>query len=247
MAGGFWSDLIGIGTGLFGGILGADDDARAQRLRELAASEYDVSVLPEQRALQPATAGASATADDAAMADVLRELENVYATGGMTEADVAASRAAGRNVSRRAASRGASLQRDMAMRGPNSGAAAALASQAGQDELEALAALETDIAASGRNRAMQALQARGQLAGEMASAQDLQNRFNASQQGQADAWNAAAKQRDFDNRMSMLAQRNAAREGVALGYNRAGDAARQTAAGIGNAAASWGSQEDEDE
>lgn len=242
-----WGEFVGIGTGLLGGITGADDDRRAQVLRELAASEFSDAMLPEIGRLQAREAGDSALADSDDISAVLQQLQEQYESGGMTAGDVAAQRAAGRDVSRRAASRSATLARETAGRGMNSAAGAALASQAGQDELEALASLEADIAAQGRNRALQALQARGQLAQQVGSAQDLQNRFNASQRQTADAWNISIPQQQFDNRMAMLAQRNAAREGVALGHNRAAQSARDLAAGVGNAAVTWSSKEDEDD
>ena len=126
-----------------------------------------------------------------------------------------------------------------------------LASQSGQDELEALAGLNAEVASSGRARALQALQARAPQAQAMrgqdwgvkqdrASATDLMNRFNAGQRQQTGMYNAGLAQQQYDNNMLRLSGQSAAVNGQAAGYEREGNNARQTGAGLANSALSYG-------
>jgi hypothetical protein len=126
-----------------------------------------------------------------------------------------------------------------------------LAEQGGQSELDALAGQGAQIASDARGRGLQALGMRGQNASgirnqdwraksDKASAADLMSRFNASQRQIAEMYNVQVPQQQFNNNMNRLAAQSNARNGVASGLSDAGDAARQTAAGISNAALSFG-------
>lgn len=258
-------------AGIVGQLFAMGKTAEAQRIREQAAAEYGPEILPQIDEVVAQEAGASAMGglreDDAIRQQELQTLEDLateYETGGMSPADVAALRSAQRDVSRRAASQSASVAQDLARRGQAGGSlAGVLASQVGQDELEALADMEADVVASGRNRAMQALMARGNLAGEVrgqdwramsdrAQAQDLMNRFNASQRQATGLYNAGLPMQRFGANMQRLGGLNAARMGVAQGAQAQGQDFRQMMGGMGNAALSFGqawdeTQDEEDE
>jgi len=191
--------------------------------------------------------------------EVSADLGEIYETGGQTAQDQAAYDVARRGVSQRAAGNAANVAISGARRGiGNSGLGAAMAAQSGQDELEALAGLNAQIASSGRDRALQALTARGGLAtqqrgqtwnarSERAAAMDLMNRFNASQRQGVELYNKGLAQQRFENDMRVRGAKDAAMLGVAQSYDQQGANARQTAAGVGNAAISYGQGFDEDE
>lgn len=265
-----WEAIIAAAAALIGSLISAGKEAEAQALRERMAAEYGPEILPElDRAVaQEAGAAAPRTENDAnrrAQLDTLAELDEVYRTGGRTDADEAAYNQAGRKVAARAGQRAGEAGIDAARRGQAGGPlAGVLAMQGGQDELEALASLDAEIASSGRNRALQALTTKGGMANSIrgddwraleaeADATDLMNRFNASQRQAAEMYNVQLPQQRFSNNMQRLAAQNAARSGVAAGLEGQGAAARQTAAGVGNAALSygqgwdWGTKEHDDE
>jgi hypothetical protein len=253
-----YAAIVAAVAGVISALVGIGKDAEAQMLREKMAAEYGDEILPDLDAAVAQEAGKSAfdgatedTTGRRAQLDALGELDDVYQSGGRTDADQAAYNQAARQVAMRAASRAGGIGIETARRGGNQNMSALLSAQSGQDELEALAALDADIAASGRNRAFEALRAKSGLASGIRgddwrsqeaqlSAIDLANRFNASQRQAAEMYNVGLPQQRFENRMDLISKRNAALEGVAAGAERAGAAARQTGAGIGNAALSYG-------
>lgn len=259
-----YAAIVAAVAGLIGSFISMGKDVEAQNLREKMAAEYGDDILPDLDRAVAQQAGQSAfetnredTTGRRAQLDVLGELQSQYETGGNTAADLAAYDAARNKVARAAASQRANTQLDAARRGQaGSGLAAVLAAQSGQSELNALAELDADLATGARNRAFQALQARGQLASGMrgddwralearAGASDLMNRFNATQRQSAELYNVGLPQQNFNNRMALLSARNAALNGVAQGLQQQGAAARQTAAGVGNSILSYGQAWDE--
>lgn len=265
-----WEAIIAAGTALIGALISAGKEGEAQRVREQMAAEYGPEILPElDRAVAQEAGNAAPRVENDAnrreQLDVLGELDDVYRTGGQTDADEAAYRQAGRKVSQRAGQRAGEVAIDAARRGQSGGPlGSVLASQAGQDELEALASLDADVASSGRQRGLQALTAKAGLASGIrgddwrslsagADATDLMNRFNASQKQAAEMYNVQLPQQRFQNEMQRKAAQNAARTGVAAGLEGQGRAARETAAGLGNATLSygqgwdWGEKQHDDE
>lgn len=251
--------IVAAAAGIIGALFSAGKEEEAQRLREQMAAEYGDNILPDLDKAVAQSAGQSAfqsNAEDStgrrAQLDALGELNDVYETGGRTAADEAAYTQAGRKVSQRAAQRQGEAQLAAAGRGQAGGPmAGTLASSAGQDELEALASLDADVASSGRDRALQALGMKANLSTGLRgddwraleaklSATDLMNRFNTSNAQQAEMYNVGLPQQQFDNRMGLLTARNAARAGQAAGLDASAAAGRQTAAGVGNAALSYG-------
>lgn len=251
-----WEAIIAAGTALIGALISAGKEGEAQKLRQQIAAEYGQEILPEldKAIAQQAGQAAPRTENDAnrrSQLDVLAQLDDEYQNAGHTAADEAAYNSAGRKVSQRAGQRAGEIGIDAARSG-RSGMSPALQSQAGQDELEALASLDADVASSGRDRGLQALGMKGQLTSGVrgddwrslnagADATDLMNRFNATQRQGAEMYNVGLPQQQFNNNMQRLAAQGAARSGVAGGLEGQGAAARQTAAGLGNAALSYGS------
>ena len=260
-----YAELIAGAVAAIGALISAGKEAEAQKIREQMAAEYGPDILPDLDAAIAEQAGPAALEgmqEDGtgrqAQVDTLAELDNVYQTGGRTDADEAAYKVAGRHVAQRAGQRAGDIGIEAARRGQTgSGLSAVLQAQGGQDELEALASLDAEVASSGRGRALQALGMKGQLASGVrgddwramsgrADATDLMNRFNASQRQQTTLRNAGLSQQQFDNNMNRLAGQGAARSGVAAGLERQGQNVRETAAGLGNAALSFGSAWDDD-
>lgn len=258
--------LIGAIIGLIGNLIGAGKDAEAQRIREMAAQEFGNDILPHIDKAIAQQVGKSAfetTAEDStgrrAELDTLAQLDDAYRTGGSTNADLAAYDAARRKVSKAANSKSANASMVATARGQNNTALGqVLAAQGSQDELEALASLDGDLANGARNRAQQALLAKGQMAGQVRgddwralstklSAADVANRFNATQRQQAELINQNLPQQQYNNRLALLQARNAARLGVAQGLEKQGADARQTAGGLGQGAISFGSSWKDDE
>lgn len=253
-----FGEVFGAVVAAIGMFYSMGKDEEAASLRRRMAAEFGDEILPELDKAVAQEAGSSAfqglTEDSTGrreQLDVMDELQAIYDTGGMTPGDQAAANQASRQVSSRAASRAGGIGLEAARRGGSQNMAAVLGAQSGQDELEALAGLNADIVASSRQRALQALQARGGMAGQLrgqdwnvasdrASAMDVQNRFNASQRQAAEMYNVGIPQMRFNNQMALKGARNAANEGVAQGAERMGAAGRQTAAGVGNAAVSYG-------
>ena len=254
-----YAALIAAIAGIIGGLVAAGKEGEAQKLREKMAAQYGPEILPDLEKAVAETAGDSKFADlapdhqaQATQDEVSSQLADIYDTGGQTLQDQAAYDVARRGVAQRAASNAGNVAIESARRGGgNGGANAALASQAGQDELEALAGLNAQIATSGRDRALQALTARGGLATSQrgqswteasgkASAMDLMNRFNASQEQAAGMYNAGLGQQNFNNILRLNQARDGATAGVVGGLEKQGDDARQTAAGIGNSSLSYG-------
>lgn len=254
-----YAAIIAAAVSAIGALVSGGKEAEAQRLREQIAAEYGPEILPDLDRALAQEAGQSAfatTAEDqsgrAAQLDVEGELADIYDTGGSTAADRAAYDVARRGVSQRAAGAAQGNAIEAARRGQSAGLlGGVLASQTGQDELEALGGLNAEIASAGRQRALQALQARGNLAtsrraadwgvrSERANAADLMNRFNATQRQQAEMYNVGLPQQQFENNMRRLAGQTGAREGVAAGYEQQGANARETAAGVGNSILSYG-------
>lgn len=254
-----WEAIIAAAAALIGSLVSAGKEAEAQALREKMAAQYGPEILPHLDEAVAKTAGPSEfqnlTEDPrnkATQDEVSTQLADIYDTAGQTQADQAAYDVARRGVSQRAAGQAGNIAIESARRGVgNGGVSAALASQSGQDELEALAGLNAQIAASGRERGLQALTARGGLASQQrsqdwnarsgrATAMDLMNRFNASQQQAVEMYNKGLPQQNFDNTMRLNSARDSATAGVAGGLEQQGANARQTAAGLSNAALSYG-------
>lgn len=254
-----YAEIIAAAVAAITSFISMGMEGQAQQLRAKITAEYGPEILPELDKAIAQEAGPAAlqsiAEDDSGrqtQLDVDAELANIYDTGGRTQEDEAAYDVARRGVSQRSAQRAGDMAISAAQRGQTAGPlGAVLASQSGQDELEALAGLNAEVASSGRQRALQALLGRGNLAGQRrqqdwgvktdkANATDLMNRFNASQRQASEMYNVGLPQQQFDNNMGRLAAQGAAMNGQAAGIDRQAAGVRQTGAGVANSAVSYG-------
>lgn len=191
-------DILSLGGGIFGNLLGSGDDARARQQYLDALSQ-----LQQTNVEAPSTAYDSISMDPATRAaqmSALQSLQSEADRGGMSVNDrVAQAQAMTAAAQQERGSREA-LNQEMAargMRGSGYGYAAALANQQGAASRNAATGATT--AANARTRALQSLQEAGQLGGQVrgqdwqqasarAQAQDAINKFNAGQRlNKADA------------------------------------------------------------
>lgn len=261
-----WGEIIAAAVAAIGMAIDAGFKGEAMKIRQQIADEYGPDILPQLDEAVAQQVGPSAFESmsegnqtrDIQM-DVDAQLQQAYERAGQTPEDLAAYDVARRQVSSRAAQQSQNVAQEAARRGQIGGPlAAVLAEQGGQSELDALAGQGAQIASDARGRGLQALGMRGQNASgirnqdwraksDRASAADLMSRFNASQRQVAEMYNVQVPQQQFNNNMNRLAAQSNALNGVASGWSNAGDAARQTAGGIGNAAISWSRSDDEDD
>lgn len=243
---------ISAGVALIGEAIRAGKDAEAQKIRADLAAQYGPEILPQLDSVLletiPRSELANVIEDDALRGrglDILDRLEEEYRTGGMTEGDRAALGLVQRAAAAEAGSANASLDQTMAARGiRNSGLAAALATQSSQNATNATALAGSNMAAQGRMRAIQALEAAGGLGRGMrsddwramstkAGAQDELNRFNANAKFQTGLANNQVKQAAFNaDMMRRQAQANA-RLGEASGLQQQGQDASRFWGGLG--------------
>ncbi len=143
--------------------------------------------------------------------------------------------------------------REMANRGlAGSGMAFALKQQGAQNAVNRANQMGIEAASAARGRSMDALGQAGQMSGQMRGqelsamrAQDDINMFNARQQTNADLHNQNIAQQNFDNEMSLKSAEANALNGVANSHERAAQATRETAGGIGSAAITAGAAVDQ--
>lgn len=261
-----YAQIIAAAASLIGSLFGAGEDAKAQAIRQQMADEYGADILPalDEMIAEQGGPSAFASASEGTDArniqmDVDSQLRDAYERAGQTPEDQAAYDVARRGVSSRAAQQSQNVAQESARRGQIGGPlAAVLAEQSGQSELDALAGMNAQIASDARGRGLQALGMRAQNASgvrsqdwraksDRATAADLMSRFNASQRQVAAQYNAQLPQTRYTNNLARLAGRNNALAGVASGHETAGAAARQTGAGLGNAALSYGSAWDDED
>ena len=223
-------------------------EAEAKKIYDQAVADYGDDILPHlQKELDgklPKSAFEKLTQGEGRQAErqTYKDLRDVYAKEGMTDADKAAMRLANNEVNAKAQSQYQAVQQQLAARGgaQNPAMAAALYSQAGADSLNTLGNMAAQNQIAARQRALQALEASGGLGQAMAN-QDVQQ---ADAMDRINMWNfdqqKALRQQDFLNTMHQRDARNAARNKIAEYYMRQGDRDMQTAAQVGNAFSTFG-------
>lgn len=251
---------LGLASAGISRALAEGDFARARQLQEQALAEYGPDILPHLERLTAQQSQGSEFGNiqedprlRTSQINTLRELEGIYQNEGMTPADEAAMRLAQNQVAQRAGSDYASINQMLARRGQMGGGerAAALYSQAGQTAANTLGQMANESQIAARQRALQALEAGGSLAGNIrgddyrlasdrARAQDYINQFNARQRSESDRFNAGQQQQEFENMMGVKGARNAARMGLAQSYMQGGQRTLQTGQGVGDAFMSAG-------
>lgn len=244
-----------------GALIGSGQDAKAQEVRQKALDQYGPELLPHLERAEaqqiPGTAFGAMQEDDSLrgrQVQTLQSLQNEYDTGGMTAADKGANQLAFNDAAARTESNSRGIENSMAQRGQAGGVAnMALEQQAAQGATNQAANMARGNASDARMRALQALEAGGNLAGnvrtqdyrrlsDVAGAQDTLNQFNAGQRAATQAHNLQIPQENFDNAMLENNARANASNGVAAGYERGGQAARETAGGVGQGMITWGTK-----
>lgn len=246
---------VGAGVSLVSRLIGeaiaSGDRERAENLKAAAVAEYGEEILPQLERAEAEQLGATELSkiqlDPAGRNAQISALERLsaYSMPGMTEEDEAEQRRV-LDESAGVAGRAAGLaQQSAAARGlSRSGLSQALAAQGAQAAAQTGADATAGLAASRRQRQLQALSMLGQQgsglraadynqAADAASAQDSVNRFNANMRASAlAARNQAALDR-FNAQMGLKGARNNARLGLANHYSQQADRNSQTAQDIG--------------
>lgn len=254
-----YAAIAAAAVGLITSLISAGQEAEAQKLRKQILDQYGPEMLPHLERAEAVQMHGSALEqmpeDDSLrrqQLDVMSELENMYSSGGNTEADKASMELANDAVAGRAGADAAQAQHAMSQRGvQNSGLGYALNVQGQQNAANTMGTMARQNQVSARDRALRALESSADLAGNirgddfrhsetLGSAEDRIAMFNAAQQSDANAYNRGINQQEFDNEMLLNQARAGAANGVATGYERAGQAARETGAGLGNAALTYG-------
>jgi hypothetical protein len=233
---------------------------KANAIRQKVLEQYGDDVIPHLDKAIAQEVGPTALAaikEDpetrGSQVDVMRKLQEVYQQGGQTKEDEAALQLANEGAQQQSSSDYQSLQQNLAARGQgnNPALAAAMAARASGDVVNATARSRRETMADARGRAFQALQASGNLAGNirgqdyqqasaLASAQDRINQFNAGQRTNADNENNRRKLQKFQTDMELRNARGNAYRDIAQGHTDSANNAKSTAAGIANAASSAG-------
>lgn len=202
---------------LIGEAAASGDDAKAEALRQQAMEELGMEVPPltefKASAVQSQAAQAHNPAAQSSRLEVLRQLGQ-RASEGYNDTDRAAINDTLSDVNQR--ERGQRLAITQGM-DPNSGAA--IAAQLSNQQAGAQRANQrgVDIAGQSRANAMRALQAQGDLAGDIeqdefqrGQAQDAISQFNARNSMDAAKFNAQQGQTQFGNRFDLAQLRSGA-------------------------------------
>lgn len=251
-----------IGGALTGGVvslitslIAAGQEAEAARIRQQIADEYGNAALPnldkmvaEQLPPEAAARYDKVTQATQSTSNALRGLQGLVDNGGEGAQERAGYLRAGMATSKAETGARSAALRALSARGlSGSPMEAAVLNQSGQEALDRGALMNANEASDAASRRTEALRALGSL-GTSARGQEMQamgaqdaiSRFNAAQRQTAQQYNLGLNQQQFDNRMSILAGKSNALNGVANGYERGAQGARQTGAGLANAALTAG-------
>lgn len=260
-----YAAIAAIAASLIGSLIGAGEDAKAQQVREQVLQNFGPDILPHlDRAVANTVQGTAFTGlreDDSLRSkqlEAIARLENVVDSEGRTQADIAANQLAQDSAAAGRMSDYASLQQSMAARGlAGSPVDFALKGAAAQGAANVAGRMGRQNAVDARGRALQAMEGIGTLAGnvrnadyrrlsDVASAQDRLNTMNNGIEREAQFHNLELAQKEFDNRMAQLTAQGNVANGVAAGYERGANAARQTAGGVGQGLITWGTQKEKE-
>ncbi len=185
----------------------------------------------------------------AAQYQALNKLQEVSDGGGFTAEDKATLNKVTNRNARMAGSRNANATEGMEARGvAGSGAEFAMkqANNASANEADNQQGL--DIAGMAQKRALDAILARGNMAGDMrgqdfgekakaAQAQDAINEYNANAKSRADQYNAGLNQQNYDNQMGLSSYKAGVRNQQANAYYNSANAKQSMVSGAASGAA----------
>lgn len=241
-----WGDAaiaaIPVATALIGEAAASGDDARAEQLRQQAMNEFNIELPPIRQMAAQFIESKGATASNpvakASRMDALRLLGERSSEGYNAE-DRAAVNDLMSEVSQR--ERGSRMAITQGM-DPNSGAA--IAAQLSNQQASAQRANQQGVALAGQSRAnaLRALNAQGQLAGDIENDElrrgqmaDSMAQFNERNRMDAGRWNAQQEQNRFNSRLDLSAGRTGQLGGMANAATAAGNRKRQIGADTGKA------------
>jgi len=242
-------------SGLIADAISKGDRDRAYQLLKQAAAEGNIPA-PELEQVAAVTLGPSAFEEinldpryEQAQFAALDKLGQISDEGGLTLTDKANLNRILGETDRAAASQNASVRNDMAARGVG-GSGAELAMQLSGNQAQAQRGAEAglDTAAMAEQRALDAIMARGEMAGSMrsqeygeksdaAKAKDKINQFNATQKSDANYYNAGLGQQDYNNRLAAADRRRAGNLDMANYYQNEAQRKSHMAGQTGNAVA----------
>lgn len=251
---------VGAGVNVAGGVIGyllsmGDRDAAEALIKQSLDATGNIN-LPALEKLVAQTVGptefAKIQSDPAlkqAQMQALNKLQTVSDRGGFMAEDQAALNRITNTNARAANSRNANATEAMESRGIAGGGAEFAMRQANnasandQDNQKGL-----DLAGMAQKRAMDAILARGNMAGDMrnqdygekaraAQAQDQINQYNAGAKSKVDSYNAGLSQQNYENEMGKLGAQNAARGNMANSYYNKAQATQQMVGGAASGAA----------
>jgi hypothetical protein len=268
---------LGAATGILGGLFGASEEQKkreqAERLLREAMEQYDGMVPPEIQAYADQLLGPSAEAGVTSdpryvqsQEDVLAKLQGISNEGGMDIQSQAALNDALRQTSQQEYSTRQRILDDMRRRGQGGSNQALVAQLVGaQAQADRAQSAGLNAAAASRQRALQALQQSGQLAGQLrgqdfsertqaARAQDEINRYNAMARERGAQYRNALIQQQYQQRMQLANAKAGALTGQANAARADGQAANQAIGqitggigyGLGAAGQYFANQEAED-
>jgi len=256
-----YAALAAIAVSLIGTLIAAGQDGEAAKVRQEMLDQYGPEMLPHLERAEAeqldGTAFSQIQEDGGLRArqlQTLAQLEDVVANEGTTEADRAANQLAFNDAAGATESASRGIENSMRQRGQSGGPGDyALQLQAQQGATNQAANMARANASDARMRALRAMESGGDLAGDVrgqdyeklsdvAAAQDTANQFNNVQRTEANMYNLSLPQRQFDNAMLLANARTNAANGVAAGYERGGQAARDTAGGVSQGFISLGTK-----
>ncbi len=234
-------------AGLIGEALAAGDDAEADRLRQEAMAQYNISAPELQKMEVQAIQSQAATAQGnpqakAARMDALRMLQQRGAEGYNAE-DRAAIGDTLSEVDQQARGRQQAITQSM---DPNSGAAIAAQLSNAQNASQVANKRGLDIAAGSRRQALQSIAQGGKMAGDIdtdefgqayqrGGAQDAISQFNQRNSMDAQRFNAQQVQQGFGNQMDLAGAKVGVLNQGVEDARRRGARKRGMAKGLGEA------------
>lgn len=250
-----WGAIIQAGIGGMSehAARGERDKARAQLMEALR--RFGLIDIPDEAPVDPEQIDRLGPEDPALRGrqDALAAaLERMQRDGGLLLEDEAVlNKQLGKAARHEAAGRSA-ITEQMAARGNlDSGAQLAMSLANQQNSAQQANQNAMDRAAMAQRRALEAIRAGADLAGDMrgqdlrhAQARSQIDQWNAAMRDKARMWNAQAGQRRFDNQMRKAGGQAGMSQAVAGDYNRSAQDTRAFGAGLGKAA--YDAFEDED-
>ncbi len=259
--------LVGAGISGLGGLIGelfsGPQRAEAERLMRQAMDTEGNVDMPQFEKLIAQKLGPSALEKirtdprlEQAQYSAMDKLQGIENAGGLTLADRANMNKLMGQAARQNSAGRAQIQAEMDARGTgNSGAALAMQLQRQSDAGDRAAQIGMDTAGKAQARYFDSVMARGEMGGKMrsqeysekaraAEANDLINRWNASQQTNAFQYNQGQQQLDYQNRQGKASRKAAALRAQAgqtsANADRTGKMIGGVAAGVGNGFAGYG-------